>query len=67
LRSGRGARLSRDAWVPREDRQEFENEGIPGEEPVGSSCIYYNRAGGDLGDSFQFCFTKGRLDSKNAY
>jgi hypothetical protein len=52
---------------PPEDRQEFENEGIPGEEPVGSSCIYYNRAGGELGDSFQFCFTKGRLDSKNAY
>jgi Protein of unknown function (DUF2510) len=51
---------------PPADRQEFENE-IPGDEPVGSSCIYYNRAGGELGDRFQFCFSGGRLDSKNSY
>ena len=49
-----------------EDRQEFENR-IPGGEPVGSSCIYYNRAGGEFGDVFQLCFSDGRLDSKNAY
>jgi hypothetical protein len=50
-----------------EDRQDFESEGILDSEPERSSCIYYNRAGGEFGDSFQLCFTDGRLDSKNAY
>src|SRR5262245_10585492 len=50
-----------------EDRQEFENESFEGEEPDQSSCIYYNRAGGEFGDVFQLCFTNDKLDSKNAY
>lgn len=32
-----------------------------------STCVYYPVAGGDLGDSFQFCFTNGALDSKSKY
>jgi ribosomal protein L40E len=50
-----------------EDKQEFENAGVLDDEPQNSSCIYYNRAGGDFGDLFQFCFTSGKLDAKNAY
>jgi hypothetical protein len=52
-----------------EDRQQFEQAGFASKEPVGSSCIYYNEKGKDLfeGNSFQFCFTEGKLDSKNAY
>lgn len=50
-----------------EDRQEFEQEGVLDAEPQNSSCIYYNRAGGQFGDVFQLCFTNGRLDSKNSY
>ena len=50
-----------------EDRQEFESEGILDQEPQSSSCIYYNRAGGEFGDLYQLCFDNGRLSSKNAY
>ena len=49
------------------DKQEFENEGILDEEPANSSCIYYNREGGDFGDIYQLCFDEGRLTSKNSY
>ena len=49
------------------DAQEFENESIVDSEPQNSSCIYYNRKGGDIGDTFQFCFTDKKLDSKNSY
>lgn len=48
-----------------ENRQEFQNEGF--DEPQNSSCIYYNKEGGSFGDAFQFCFTEGKLDAKNAY
>lgn len=50
-----------------EDSQEFEQKF--GGQVTGSSCIYYNETGQELfeGDSYQFCFTEGRLDSKNAY
>jgi len=50
-----------------EDKQEFTNEGFLDEEPSESSCIYFNRTGGEFGDAFQFCFDDGRLSSKNAY
>jgi hypothetical protein len=33
----------------------------------GTDCMTYNRREGDLGDTFQFCFEDGRLDTKNAY
>ena len=50
-----------------DDSQEFENKF--GGQVQGSSCIYYNEEGKELfeGASFQFCFTEGKLDSKNAY
>lgn len=52
-----------------EDSQEFEQKGFGESAPQGSSCIYYNEEGKDLfeGNSFQFCFTEQKLDSKNAY
>jgi hypothetical protein len=37
------------------------------EEQISSSCIYYNRRGGEFGDRFQFCFDGDSLQSKNAY
>jgi len=50
-----------------ENRQEFESEGFLDDEPQSSSCIYYNRAGGEFGDVFQLCFDDGKLRAKNAY
>lgn len=50
-----------------ENKQEFENESFVGDEPSNSSCIYYNKDGGDFGDVFQFCFDEKKLTSKNAY
>ncbi len=50
-----------------EDKQEFENESFVNEEPSKSSCIYYNKKGGEFGDSFQLCFDGNKLTSKNAY
>lgn len=49
------------------DRQEFESEGFLRDEPQSSSCIYYNRRGGEFGQAFQFCFDGNRLTSKNAF
>jgi len=51
-----------------ENTQEFVSEGIVSEEEIRSSCIYYNRAGGEFGDLFQFCFDgDDLLDAKNSY
>jgi hypothetical protein len=50
-----------------EDKQQFQSESFVGNEPSNSSCIYYNKKGGNFGDVFQFCFTERKLDSKNAY
>lgn len=55
-----------DELGPPADKQTFENEGIVDKEPENSSCIYYNEEG-DFASSYQFCFTEGRLDSKNQY
>lgn len=30
-------------------------------------CVYYNRKDGELGDTYQLCFERGKLTSKNAY
>jgi hypothetical protein len=51
------------------DKQQFENEGLPGEQAAKSSCIYYNEKDKGLGEGafFQFCFDEGRLTSKNSY
>lgn len=49
------------------DRQEFESEGFLQDEPQSSSCVYYNRRGGDVGQVFQFCFDGNKLTSKNAF
>jgi hypothetical protein len=43
-----------------ESTQESENEGLGR-----SGCIYYNRSGGDVGETWQFCFENGRLRGKN--
>lgn len=51
---------------PPADKQTFENEGVLDKEPQGSSCIYCNEAD-DFASSYQFCFTEGKLDSKNQY
>jgi hypothetical protein len=68
LRLGMSERQVRAAVGKRpENRQAFESEGILDEEPSRSSCIYYNRAGGTFGDSFQLCFENGHLSSKNSY
>jgi len=40
--------------------QESESEGLGR-----SGCIYYNRADGEFGENWQFCFEQGRLRSKN--
>jgi hypothetical protein len=52
---------------PPEDTQEFVNKNVLDESQVNSSCIYYNRQGGEFGDRFQFCFDGDSLRSKNAY
>lgn len=51
---------------PPQDTQDFEHQGIDNV-PIQSSCIYYNLAGGEFGDAFQFCFEDDALRSKNAY
>ncbi len=43
--------------------EEFEVEGLEQEEPEGSSCVYYDRRGGRLGDIFQICFRGDRVHS----
>ena len=43
--------------------EEFEFEGLEQQEPEGSSCVYYDRRGGRLGDIFQICFRGDRVDS----
>lgn len=48
-----------------QDRQALESEGILSNEPVTSTCIYYNQAEGEWLDTYQLCFENGRLTSKN--
>ncbi len=43
--------------------EEFEIEGLEQQEPEGSSCVYYDRRGGRLGDFFQICFRGDRVHS----
>jgi len=46
------------------DKQESDTTG----KDFDSSCIYYNRKNGSVGDSFQLCFNgNNQLDSKNSY
>jgi outer membrane protein assembly factor BamE (lipoprotein component of BamABCDE complex) len=52
---------------PPADRQSFESEDFLSEEPTTSSCIYYNKAGGEFLDTYQLCFDDGKLTSKNDY
>jgi hypothetical protein len=51
----------------RQDTQEFTQEGVLEEAQINSSCIYFNREGGEFGDIFQFCFDGDSLTSKNSY
>jgi hypothetical protein len=55
------------AGKPPTDRQTFETEGYLSEEPETSSCIYFNKTGGEFLDSYQLCFDNGKLTSKNDF
>jgi hypothetical protein len=61
------SRVVQQLGKPPEDKQEFTNKGFLSDEPENSTCVYYNREGGEYGDVFQFCFDNGRLTGKNAY
>lgn len=50
-----------------ESRQNSETKKVFGEGTDTSSCVYYNKKDGELLDSYQLCFTNGKLDSKNEY
>lgn len=50
---------------PPQDRQDLESEGVLSGEPTTSTCIYYNKDGGEWLDTYQLCFDDGRLTSKN--
>lgn len=50
-----------------QDAQEFTQEGVLDEQQIETSCIYFNREGGEFGDIFQLCFDGDTLSSKNAY
>jgi hypothetical protein len=50
-----------------EDAQEFVTKGVFDESQINTSCIYYNKRGGEFGDRYQFCFDGDALRSKNAY
>jgi hypothetical protein len=50
-----------------EDVQHFVTKGILTQQDITSSCIYYNKSGKGFGPRYQFCFTNGALESKNAY
>jgi hypothetical protein len=49
------------------DAQESVSENVFTKEPSNTSCIYYHRRQGKLGDVFQFCFAEGRLVAKNSF
>jgi hypothetical protein len=50
-----------------QDTQEFTQEGVLDEAQINSSCIYFNREGGEFGDIFQLCFDGDSLASKSSY
>lgn len=49
------------------DRRDYADEGLLETEPAGSTCSYYDIAGGTFGSVFQLCFRHGRLRSKLPY
>ena len=54
-----------------QDAQEFENEGVLGSDKISSSCVYYNKAGGEFGDIYQFCLDgtgpTAKITSKSSF
>lgn len=54
-----------------QDAQEFENEGVLSKDKISSSCVYYNKQGGEFGDIYQICLegvgAKAKVTSKNSY
>ena len=55
------------AGKPPENAQEFETAGVLDSSKIKSSCLYWNKKGGEFGDIYQLCFDNGKLTSKNAY
>jgi len=47
-----------------QNTQEFLQKDALDADAVKRSCIYYNRKGGQFGDTFQFCFRQSQLISK---
>ena len=45
------------------EADEFEIDRLAQQEPEHSTCVYYDRRGGGLGDIFQLCFRDNRLHS----
>ena len=50
-----------------QDAYEYTAEGVLEETQINSSCIYFNRDGGQFGDAFQFCFDGDVLRSKSSF
>jgi hypothetical protein len=50
-----------------ENTQEFVTKGLLPDTQLQSSCIYYNKRGGQFGDRYQFCFDATGLASKGSY
>ena len=46
------------------EADELESPGVEEREPERTTCIYYDRRGGRVGDVFQLCFLDNQLDSK---
>ncbi|MGH3499838.1 MAG: hypothetical protein ACRDQA_02875 [Nocardioidaceae bacterium] len=49
------------------DKQKMEQAGLNKNETFKSSCIYYNRKGGEFLEAYQLCFNNGDLSSKNKW
>ncbi len=50
-----------------QNTQEYTSEGVLDETVIDTSCIYFNREGGQFGDAFQFCFDGDVLRSKSSF
>lgn len=49
------------------DTQDMETQGLEAGQTFKTSCIYYNRKGGEMLEMYQLCFDNGELSSKNRW